>query len=290
MRIEHDADLKLFARIALPWLLRDPVANNLPCALIQDCLAGTVPTEPDTWGLRVVNDIGELAGVALCTPPGDLLLSVMPAAGAQTLAADLADKQARPYSVAGPAGVVEPFTTCYAQRTGVAPTEGTTQRLYRLDQLSTPRGAKGRLREASPADLDVLAHWLIDSAVEGTAARGPSGETLDLAVAEAAAVITARLRTGRLAWLWEDAGRPVSMAYLSPAIAGVTRVSGVYTPPQQRGNGYASACVAAVSRIALEHEASACVLYTNLANPTSNQLYQRIGYRPVCDLQEWRFR
>ncbi len=290
MRIEPDADLKIFAATALRWLLHDPVTNNLLCALIQHCLEGSLPTELDACGLRVLSDVGELAGVALDTPPGDLLVSVMPAAGAKTLAAHMADRQARPCSVAGPLAVVEPFTTCYAECTGVVPTEGTTERLYQLDQLNPPQGVDGRLREAGTADLDILAHWLIDSAVEGTAVGAPSGETLDLAVAEAAAVITARLRLGRLTWLWEDAGRPVSMAYLSTVIAGVIRVSGVYTPPAQRGHGYASACVAAVSRVALEHGASTCVLYTNLANPTSNRIYQRIGYRPVSDIQEWRFR
>jgi predicted GNAT family acetyltransferase len=289
MRVEGDADLRAFARTALPWLLHDPVTNNLTCALILGCLEGTVPTGQEAWGLRAVDDDGELAGLALYTPPGGLLISAMPVPAAETLAAVLADRRGDLCSVTGPGAVVEPFAARYAERADVAPTVGEVQRLHCLNQLSTPQGVGGRLREASTADLDLLARWLTDSVVE-TMVDTPPAETLDQARAEAAAVVTALLRAGGLAWLWENAGQPVSMAYLSPAIAGVTRVSGVYTPPDQRGHGYASACVAEVSRTAVAQGASTCVLYTDPANLTSNRIYQRIGYRPVSDLQEWCFR
>jgi predicted GNAT family acetyltransferase len=79
------------------------------------------------------------------------------------------------------------------------------------------------------------------------------------------------------------------MAWLSPPVAGVVRVSGVYTPPERRRRGYASGCVAAISQVALERGAAACVLYTDLDNPTSNTIYQRIGYRPVVESAIWRF-
>jgi predicted GNAT family acetyltransferase len=107
---------------------------------------------------------------------------------------------------------------------------------------------------------------------------------------DAARPIDARLNRPGLLWLWEVDGEPVSTAYLSPLAAQVSRVSGVYTPPDLRGRGYASACVATMSQRALDGGAVACMLYTDLANPTSNKIYQAIGYRPVADVQEWRFR
>jgi predicted GNAT family acetyltransferase len=69
----------------------------------------------------------------------------------------------------------------------------------------------------------------------------------------------------------------------------MARINAVYTPPDRRGNGYASACVAAASRHAQTALASTCMLYTDLANPTSNKIYQALGYRAVADVQEWVF-
>ena len=72
------------------------------------------------------------------------------------------------------------------------------------------------------------------------------------------------------------------MAYASPASGGVTRISGVWTPPELRGRGYATAVVAARST-ARQDAGEACMLFTDLANPTSNAIYQAIGYRRVGD-------
>jgi len=73
-------------------------------------------------------------------------------------------------------------------------------------------------------------------------------------------------------------------------MAGITRemqtVSGiahVYTPPYFRGRGYASSCVAQLSQLILDKGFAKCVLYTDLANPTSNSIYMKMGYRAICD-------
>jgi predicted GNAT family acetyltransferase len=78
-------------------------------------------------------------------------------------------------------------------------------------------------------------------------------------------------------------GVPVAMAGRTAAVAGVVRVAPVYTPPALRRRGYGGAATVAVSRAALDGGASDVVLFTDLANPASNALYQRLGYRPVED-------
>ncbi|MEX2660100.1 MAG: GNAT family N-acetyltransferase, partial [Acidimicrobiales bacterium] len=75
---------------------------------------------------------------------------------------------------------------------------------------------------------------------------------------------------------------------LSPPVAGVTRVQAVYTPEERRGCGYASACVAAVSEVALA-AGRRCILYTDLGNPTSNGIYRNIGYQAVAEALRYRF-
>jgi len=63
----------------------------------------------------------------------------------------------------------------------------------------------------------------------------------------------------------------------------------VHTPPERRRQGYAGAVATAVSQVALDDGADHVVLFTDLANPTSNALYQRLGYRPVEDRVALRF-
>ena len=63
----------------------------------------------------------------------------------------------------------------------------------------------------------------------------------------------------------------------------------MYTPPPARGRGYASALVAEASQLQLDAGRRFCFLFTDLANPTSNHIYQAIGYEPVRDVDEYRF-
>ncbi|MCW5872968.1 MAG: GNAT family N-acetyltransferase, partial [Candidatus Eremiobacteraeota bacterium] len=98
-----------------------------------------------------------------------------------------------------------------------------------------------------------------------------------------------RIRAG-MTYFWEVEGRPVSMAALArPSCNGVC-VNLVYTPPEFRGRGYASAVTAAVSRQGLEQGYSFCCLYTDLSNPISNSIYMKLGYEPVCDSAHYQFK
>lgn len=95
-------------------------------------------------------------------------------------------------------------------------------------------------------------------------------------------ILDERTASGSLT-LWEADGFPVSMAGVSPRIAGTVRIAAVYTPHEYRGRGYAAAVTAEISRAAREAGAQEVLLFTDLANSTSNGVYQRIGYRPVSD-------
>jgi predicted GNAT family acetyltransferase len=88
--------------------------------------------------------------------------------------------------------------------------------------------------------------------------------------------------------LWEH-DEPVSLAgYGGPTPSGI-RIGPVYTPPELRGRGYATVLTAELSRLLLQGGRRFCFLFTDLANPTSNSIYQRIGYRPVADVNQWAF-
>jgi hypothetical protein len=63
----------------------------------------------------------------------------------------------------------------------------------------------------------------------------------------------------------------------------------VYTPPEARGRGYASNLVAQVAQAQLDAGRRFVFLFTDLANPTANRIYQEIGFEPVIDIDEYVF-
>jgi RimJ/RimL family protein N-acetyltransferase len=148
------------------------------------------------------------------------------------------------------------------------------QRLYRLAGLvwpdPEPNGA-GRL--ARDSDAPLTARWFAAFAREVDDMG--NGE-------DQSAVAREKIGHGGVT-VWEAGGEPVSIACNTVPVSGMVRIGPVYTPPELRGHGYASAATADVSRRLLEAGAEEVVLYTDLANPVSNSIYQRIGYRPVED-------
>jgi predicted GNAT family acetyltransferase len=153
--------------------------------------------------------------------------------------------------------------------------------MFRLAELVPPDPMPdGSGRPATPADLDLLMEWVqaFQDEVEprGTAPSRPMQQ---------------RRVELELVWFWLDAeGDPVSLAGRNVTIAGVSRVAPVYTPPEHRGHGYGAAATAACTRHALDTGAEQVVLFTDAKNPTSNRMYQRLGYRRVGDRLVMRYR
>jgi predicted GNAT family acetyltransferase len=151
-------------------------------------------------------------------------------------------------------------------------------RLYRLETLVRPNpGPEGEPRVADEQDRDLLVQWSRAFLYEvGDQAEDPPAE------------VDGRLGYGGLT-VWEAHGTPVSMAGITRVVHAMARVGAVYTPPGLRGRGYAGGVTTAVSQAALDAGAAEVVLYTDLANPTSNALYERLGFRPVEDRTQLSF-
>jgi GNAT superfamily N-acetyltransferase len=174
--------------------------------------------------------------------------------------------------VTGSTSDAEIFAAAWQRRTGGAFQVRQRQRLYRLDELVPPEPRPpGAPRVAGAADRDLLLTWYEAFTRETDAMPGRSGVAID-----------DRLGYGGLT-LWEVDGIPVSMAGQTRLVAGMVRVAPVYTPPEHRRRGFAAAVTATVSQAGLDAGAGEVLLFTDLANPTSNSVYQRIGYRPVDD-------
>ncbi len=230
----------------------------------------------------VYSDPARLELAAIMTPPHNLILSC--AYGCNPAALDLLAEEltAQRWSVPGVFGELPhsaQFASLWSQRTGCQVHVNMRERAFELREVIPPRPADGLLRQAQAADLPLLAEWT----------RAFSLEALHEEMLPEDAIATTGTRVDdRQLFVW-GAGSPVSMAAAArPTLHGIT-VNLVYTPPEHRGRGYASNCVAALSQRMLESGYQFCTLFTNLANPTSNDIYQQIGYRPIADFNEYRF-
>ena len=270
-----ECDPRSLVERAGAWLEREPVLHNVICTVLQRAIGNPAPFGNARW--FVVEDGGDPIGVAIMTPPFPLTITPMPDGALHDLADALAARLPRLPGVSGPGDVAARFAELWSERSGVAVETGMEQLMYELDVVIEPAPADGKLRPAGAADRQLLCDWFDAFVTEVDGVRGDIPARVDY-----------RLAHGGL-YLWEHTD-VVTLAGVTAAVAGVVRVGPVYTPPEARRRGYATSCVAAVSQRALDCGATACMLYTDKANPTSNAIYQRIGYREVAAAVEYRFR
>lgn len=217
---------------------------------------------------------GEVGAVFFRTPPYWINITPLTEEQAEALAARLASAGHRLPGVSAESATAAAFAAAWQRRTGAEARLRRRERLYRLGELAAPAPLPaGAPRVAGPADRARLIAWFEEFGESiGEGNRQDSGAWAD-----------ARTSRGGVTFWETPDGTPVSMAGVTPEVAGQVRVVPVYTPAEQRGRGYAGAATAEVSRAALASGAAEILLFTDLADPTSNGLYQRIGYRPVAD-------
>jgi len=151
------------------------------------------------------------------------------------------------------------------------------QLVYELEHVRPPATCAGRLREATRADEDLLAAW----------SDAFHRETLIDPIHDCLAFVRGRMAARQL-FVWDN-GAPVSMTAWTGRTAQGVRIGYVYTPPGERKKGYAGAAVAALSQRMLDEGSPRCFLFTNVANPTSNKIYQALGYERVCEFRLYDF-
>ena len=274
--IRRFSDAKAFLDRAGPWLLRAEAEHNLLLGIADQLRNGRHSYEEPIFLVTVEGSEG-VSGCVFRTPPFKLGLTRMPRAAIPTLVDEVGAVYPTIPAVMGPATAAQPFAEAWSARLGVGFDVGMRMRIFQLDRVVPPaHPASGHMRPATPGDLDLATAWT----------RGFTADVGQL-VGEPDLLARRLIDEGRL-FFWEDQG-PVSMAAGMSETPNGIRVGFVYTPPKARRRGYASACVAALSQHYLNHGRQFCFLYTDLANPTSNAIYQRMGYQPVCDVEDYNF-
>lgn len=275
-RVVAHADAEAFLARARAWLEAREDEHNLILGLASALRDVAPGPGPEGYLLATVERAAQVVGCVFRTPPHKVGLTRMPPEAAAPVAASLAVRYDTIPGMMGPPDVVSAVAEVWARLRGVRVLAGAAQRMYRLDTVVLPEGVGGRMRAAGADDLPTLHAWGEAFAAEaGLAFRAPP------------ATRAGWVERG-VAFLWEDEGEPVSMAVVPARTGRGSRIGYVYTPPERRGRGYASALVARVSEREVE-EGRFCVLYTDLANPTSNAIYRAVGYRPLCDVLDVTF-
>jgi hypothetical protein len=285
MRVMRFTDLAAFAARAQPFLFAHEAEHCLPIGILSSRLAGYQDNgEPPYLSCVEVQD-GRIALVAIQTPPHNLILSLLTEhtdgdAALQALARDAHDAGRFLPGVLAPNELAELFASAWSSLTGAEYRAGIRERIYGLRRVLAPRLAPGAMRRAEERDRELLRLWLAAFMLE---------EALDDSAPISDADIDTWLgfETNGM-YLWEDV-QPVCLCGFGGTTPHGIRIGPVYTPPELRGRGFASALVAATSQRLLDEGRQCCFLFTNLANPTSNHIYQAIGYEPVCDVSVYTF-
>lgn len=283
--VQRPRDVDAFLEMAGEFLAAREAEHNLMFGICASVRATPELFADDPPRFLVVTDgEGEVLGVSLRTPPNNLVLSELDDPVVVDAIVEALRDEDLP-GVLGPKDEAARFVERWSELTGRTARLAVAERIFRLDQVVPPeRPAAGAWRLAEPRDRDLIADWVLAFTVE--AVPDDPHPTRDEALAAADRWITGRYRR---IYLWEDEGRVVSLVGTGGETPNGIRIGPVYTPPEARRRGYASALTAAASQDQLDRGRRFCFLFTDLANHTSNHIYQEIGYRPVRDVDQYRF-
>jgi uncharacterized protein len=272
LKVLFSEDAAFVLKSAGEFLSSEPVLHNLILTILH---ARAAQGDPGRYWIAFRGQ--QAVGVAVQSPldyPATLTFIDPQAVPAMVDA--IAEAGVALPGVNGDAATAAIFAGQWSERckSAAIPFQGT--RLYELLELGEVPRDQGLLRQAGPNDRSLTILWT-------GAFQDEIGEPAD----DIELRVDRGLAAGQL-WLWDRNGDTASMAVSREPAQGVVRLSGVYTPPEKRKHGYAAACVHALSKY-LRGRGYRCILYTDLANPTSNSIYRRIGYRAVAEALRYRF-
>lgn len=282
--VELTEDPTEFLREAAEHLAADPVVTTVVASVTARIARGGGSEAPYQWWALVRDDRGAVTGVAMRTAPFapfPVYVLPMPDEAAVELARLLHERGEPVGGVNGALPAARLVAEETARLTGGSAHVHEHMRLFELGDLVVPAAPPGRLRPASAEDVELCLAWFGAFGVDAAEQAGRPGAHVMEELS--AGQMLARIEDG-VVWLWEDEeGRPVHLTAANPPANGVARIGPVYTPREHRGRGYASRAVAEVSQQFLDRGVRCC-LFTDQANPTSNKVYEALGYRRVVDM------
>lgn len=271
---------KAFLDAAGADLLADEIRHGLIYGIAERVALDAHAFGPDDPWFLVLEDSGKTCATAIRTPPHGPILAHLCGdvdVVSSTLVRSIHEMDARIPGVVGEKKLADRFTQGWCAAYGSRIKNVMAQRIYKMTAAIEPRFAPGAMRKATLEDAELVELW--SAAFQVEAVGGEPDPTNQNRCLE-------RIREGKV-FLWEH-GVPVSMAASArPTINGIS-IGAVYTPPEHRNRGYATSCVASLCKELLR-DYRFCVLYTDLSNPVSNSIYQRIGFKAYCDSAQYSY-
>jgi uncharacterized protein len=276
MRWELEPDLTAYRARVQP-LLESQIVNNVVATVVAGTVQGQFLSSRPVLAVGV-DASGAVAAAALRTAPWPMLCTPVESEHADALVGLWLEQDPKLPGINALRDTARSVAAAWSRRTGGSERCRTAMAMHSLTSVADPpRPAPGKLVTGTAADRELALRWWTDFVVES--------HVIDGGPEARAATVDFRIASDHL-FFWHDEGEIVSLVATNPAVAGVVRIGPVYTPPRARNRGYASSAVAAVSRHALDTGAHTCMLYTDLANPTSNKIYADVGYRRIAEWEE----
>lgn len=258
------------------FLLTNEVVNNLALGILFS------QTYQNPFICNVEDESGQIVLVLVMTPPFNLIIygeGDQVSDAIHTAVSYLIAENIDIPGVVGPKELASEFANAWVGLTGYQKVVSMDQRIYRLDQVNPIPKRSGHLKVATTREIELAIKWIYDFG---------KAEVRPLTLDEAARTAERMIANTSL-YLWEDQV-PVSMVNKTRPTKNGIVINCVYTPPEFRNQGYASTIVATFSQLLLDEGYKYCSLYTDLANPTSNSIYMKIGYQPVIDSVVYSFK
>lgn len=277
MKLCQSQNIQRFCTRTCDVLLQHEAEHNLLLSILHT-LGKRLSADASRSYLAWIEENNRMLGAALHMPYRNVVLSkISMVEGIALLAEDILRSGRRPPGVVGLPHNVREFVRVWQQLTQQSAWIAKEMYIHQLTQVQVAMPKCGKLREAESCDRTLVLDW----------SNAFDREALGQVQAWTEQSVDHQLQQGNV-YLWEE-NQPVCMAMGRGSNPGGGHIGPVYTPPEYRGRGYATACVATLSQHLLDQGYRSCFLFTDPAHFTSNHIYQTIGYQHRCDWLDYRF-
>jgi uncharacterized protein len=277
MKLIRYSDADHFVNDNHQFLFANEAANNLIIGIANGLRARKVPGDALMWSVKEHKNI---LLVSVMTPPRDLIVasSEMNEQAISLLITELITNKTELPGILAENTFADTFCKRWSEETGDESKLFRRERAYQLLKCREIKFSLGQMRLAVREDLDQIAEWVIDFHRE-----------INESITEEGAKQMSEMKiANKDIFVWTDRGIASMCASDRESQHGKV-INLVYTPPQNRGKGYATSCVHNLCQRILDEGKSFCSLFADLDNQTSNSIYCKIGFDPILDLLHYRF-
>ncbi len=286
MKAQFYEDISIFSDLAFPFLLNHEVENGLILTILNSLKRNIHRYGVEQPLLLTLTKGNDVKLITIRTPPHDLLISYTDELDTiEILVEFLLKRKEKLPGVLGFKEAADKFTRLWCEKSSLDSHLLRNERIFKLEEVSEDTLGINKFHVATKEYEKIVLNWTRKMLKE--ALSEITNEELDRNINNFKEEF--ENNNSQIFLLFDD-NEPVSMARKAGKSPNGNAINLVYTPPSLRRRGYATECVAKLSKLLLDEGNKYCFLFTDLSNPTSNSIYQKIGYRPVIDENHYKFK